>query len=183
MWTLDIDCLCVVGNANGMHSWNIVKIDNVYSYVDLTWDNGLSTDLLTSHYYFNINDELLKKVISYLMHIKKWEYLNVTDLSNWYPQKSNEYITSTKEINDVITEGVKNMINNNKKAFALVFKNSNILNDFTSNYYTYLDNANISNNVKYKFKILTRSDLLMVTVTIEELITLILKTFTKKVKR
>ena len=26
-----------------------------------------------------------------------------TDLSNWYPQKSNEYITSTKEINDVKT--------------------------------------------------------------------------------
>lgn len=167
MWTLDIDCLCVVGNASGMHSWNIVKIDNVYSYVDLTWDNGLSTDLLTSHYYFNINDELLKKSHILLDAYKKMGIPECTDLSNWYPQKSNEYITSTKEINDVITECVKNMINNNKKAFALVFKNSNILNDFTSNYHTYLDNANVSNNVKYKFKISTRNDLLMVTVTIE----------------
>ena len=49
-----IECHCVTGmSGDEGHSWNIVKIDNVYSYVDVTWDDSDTT--LTNYCYFNLD--------------------------------------------------------------------------------------------------------------------------------
>lgn len=49
-----IECHCVVGiTQNQAHAWNIVKINNTYSYVDVTWDDN---DTPLGYYsYFNLD--------------------------------------------------------------------------------------------------------------------------------
>lgn len=49
---LNIPCYYVVGESSGNHAWNIVKIDNEYFNVDLTWDNTGDN----SYEYFNKSD-------------------------------------------------------------------------------------------------------------------------------
>ena len=74
MWKLGIECHYVPGEAEGPngregHAWNILKLDGVYTAVDLTWDDmdsylfgdiGVSGDV-TSHTFFGLSDEQMKK--------------------------------------------------------------------------------------------------------------------------
>ena len=49
--------------SNDSHIWNLVKIDDKWLHLDLTWDdpiNNLNQDLLVYDYYLLNNDELLK---------------------------------------------------------------------------------------------------------------------------
>jgi hypothetical protein len=61
---LGIECLLVPGNSKGQnHVWNMVKIDESYYHVDLTWDDPVSsdgTDLLI-YDYFNLTDSEMAK--------------------------------------------------------------------------------------------------------------------------
>lgn len=60
-----IESSIVTGTINGGgHAWNIVKLDNEYYQVDVTFDapfvNGTTTQILT-HTYFNITDDVMSK--------------------------------------------------------------------------------------------------------------------------
>ncbi len=62
---LDIDNYLVVGDgeSNGKaepHMWNVVEIDNMNYYLDATW-NDSGTDNSIVYFYFNVNDEMIKK--------------------------------------------------------------------------------------------------------------------------
>ena len=62
---LDIDNYLVVGEGESdgkaePHMWNVVEIDNVNYYLDITWnDSGADNSII--YFYFNINDEMIKK--------------------------------------------------------------------------------------------------------------------------
>ncbi len=63
---LDIDCIIVTGNSkNEQHMWNMVRLDNEWYHIDLTWnDPGLDGDgnpKTPLHPYFNITDEAILK--------------------------------------------------------------------------------------------------------------------------
>ena len=61
MQRLNIPTYYVLGEANEEHAWNIIKINNEYYNVDLTWDD---TGRIFSH--FNISDKEISKT-----HIRK----------------------------------------------------------------------------------------------------------------
>lgn len=61
---LDIECVIVKGSAYDTkenHAWNLVKLDNDWYAVDVTWDDpvGSFSDSNISHYFFNVTDKLL----------------------------------------------------------------------------------------------------------------------------
>ena len=163
MWALDVECFCVVGNANGIHSWNIIKINDTYSFVDLTWDNSNSTKDITSRYYLNINNELLFKTHKIDDNFINMGLPNCSSLDNWYPILNNEYIESNNKIDKVLADSIKKIILNNQQTFILVFKDENTLSTFKDNFETYIANANKINNVNYEYNITIRYDILTIT--------------------
>ena len=74
MQKLSIECHYVPGEAQGPngiegHAWNIVKLDGVYTSIDLTWndmdsyifENISAGDDVTSHTFFGLSEEELRK--------------------------------------------------------------------------------------------------------------------------
>jgi len=63
MMQIDIPCYFCSGYANnGYHAWNIVKINDVYYNVDLSWDDSIGDASGTYSYdYFNISDSVFSK--------------------------------------------------------------------------------------------------------------------------
>ncbi|SHH26960.1 transglutaminase domain-containing protein [Clostridium grantii] len=59
-----IECSYVVGYAGGVpHAWNKVKIDGKYYYLDITWDDPVTsngTNILTYNYFNLSESEILK---------------------------------------------------------------------------------------------------------------------------
>ncbi len=53
MQKLGIPCYYVTGDSGGDHAWNIIKLDDYYYNVDLTWDNTGGN----MYAYFNKNDK------------------------------------------------------------------------------------------------------------------------------
>lgn len=54
---LGISTYYVTGTSNGEHAWNLVKIDNNYYNVDVTWDSSSRN----KYTYFNISDNDISK--------------------------------------------------------------------------------------------------------------------------
>ena len=96
MQQLDIPCGCVSGDAvGGGHAWNWVKLGGTYYWIDVTWDDPSSPDsdeMLMSHKYFLINDEMLSRsrMVDQLGYFVP-ECTSVTD--NYYV-RNNDYLES-----------------------------------------------------------------------------------------
>ncbi len=66
--TQNIECYIITGEATnlagvkGGHAWNKVRIDGDWYHLDSTWNDPITEDgrHITSHAYFNVNDEQLK---------------------------------------------------------------------------------------------------------------------------
>ena len=57
---LDIEAKYVVGNAGGPHAWNLVKVDEQWYHLDITWNDPVPDQGERVHYqYFLISDEKL----------------------------------------------------------------------------------------------------------------------------
>ena len=63
---LDIDCIIVTGTSkNEQHMWNMVRLDNEWYHIDLTWNDpgldGGGNPKTPLHPYFNVTDEVILK--------------------------------------------------------------------------------------------------------------------------
>ena len=63
---LGIECLIVTGTSkNEQHMWNMVRLDNEWYHIDLTWnDPGIDSEGIPKpplHPYFNVTDEVILK--------------------------------------------------------------------------------------------------------------------------
>lgn len=55
--SIGIDCICVIGNANGSHMWNMVKLDGSWYHMDVTFDDPVSDVPTCTYTYFCITEK------------------------------------------------------------------------------------------------------------------------------
>lgn len=79
---IGIENLLVVGDVDGGHIWNMIKLDNEWYHVDLTWDD--EDDGSISYYYFNVNDIDLKSEGRIISKFITDDYFDTLD-ANFYP--------------------------------------------------------------------------------------------------
>lgn len=98
-----IESKIIIGDANGPHAWNLVKLNDSWYHLDCTWDRGTSKppDKI-SYDYFNKNDDYMirnhhwdtKRYPESNRYLNEGEYLK----GIWHPNYS-----SYKEVNDLKT--------------------------------------------------------------------------------
>lgn len=106
------------------HSWNLVKIDGDYYYVDICWDDLADipeyNDIDYHFAFFNITyDEILElrnveKNLTYLGELPK-----ATSTTLNYYKKSELYATSLEEASQIIKEKLPITISTNESFFVL----------------------------------------------------------------
>lgn len=85
---------------NVLHAWNIVKIDGKYYYMDVTWDDPISSNKANISYnYFLVSEKQLKKdhvwdsslypkadseKYSYFSELNKYNYKKLEDIGGYY---------------------------------------------------------------------------------------------------
>lgn len=107
-----LECHIATGTSNGVaHAWNIVKIDNEYYHVDVTFDDPVpDTKGQILYTYFNLNDSELSKD-----HI--WEKtINCNGTKYNYYKYNNLIITDLNALQKIINETIQ------KKAESIQFK-------------------------------------------------------------
>ncbi len=58
--SLGYECVCVAGYADGDHMWNMVKVEDTWYHVDVTWDDPISSSGPTLRYnYFLVGDSTI----------------------------------------------------------------------------------------------------------------------------
>lgn len=59
--SVGIENICIMGTSNGLHMWNMVKLEGKWYHVDPTFDDPISEKPILSHDYFCLTDkEILK---------------------------------------------------------------------------------------------------------------------------
>ena len=59
---LGIECMPISGTAGDEpHIWNLLKLDDEWYHVDVTWDDPINGDGTVEHTYFNITDSDIEK--------------------------------------------------------------------------------------------------------------------------
>lgn len=106
------------------HVWNIVKIDNNYAHIDVTWDLSLSeTSKIARYDYFMIPDEWIKVDHDFSSTIKC-----LTDVETFFARKRC-LIDGSKILRNYLERELKNK--SSKLYFKIVGENG-IPNDITS---------------------------------------------------
>lgn len=114
----EIPCILIHGNAdNGAidsgngHAWNIVKIDNNYAHVDVTWDSTGSTNDASIYSHFNLTDSQIKK--DHTWDDKLLPKCEADELN--YYVRIGESVVSSKQYKEFI----KSQIDQHKKVFSV----------------------------------------------------------------
>ncbi|MBO5285849.1 MAG: hypothetical protein J6B16_03015 [Clostridia bacterium] len=103
-----IPSLLVFGKSNNPssgsqenHAWNMVKIDNNYYHVDLTWNDQVST---TYYAYFNVSDEIIN--LDHIIDETAYALPTCNSLDKNYFILNNRYLTSytTQSIADILKQ-------------------------------------------------------------------------------
>lgn len=95
MWGFSIPCASIVGEAGGeAHSWNAVRIDGEFTFVDITWDLGNS---FSHHDYFNVNEEILLTTHEIHEDFVAMGYPECTTMDSNYAVKNDLYFTEEDE--------------------------------------------------------------------------------------
>lgn len=110
MTKLNIPTFYVTGDADGSHAWNIIKLDDGYYNVDLTWDDSE----LSNYKYFNISDKILSK-----SHTR-------TSLSIYLPECNGSKYSNLENNND---NNTKNYSNTKNTEIVIIDNNDNFSNE------------------------------------------------------
>lgn len=150
---LEIHSLIVIGKSNqniskiDLHAWNIVKVNEKYNHLDITFDITLMAWNVIRYDYFNLSDEEIL-----LDHTILSKNIPKCPVSNSYYDINNLIIYMQKDFNGYL----KTHLSNENK--DVVFKLPNIKNFETAkNKVLYLTNNYLSNNyegsINYQFSI------------------------------
>lgn len=109
---LDIDCQIIYSTIEGEHAWNIVKLDDGWYHVDLTFDNSESD--APSYSFFNVTDEA-KDTGDYPWDKSEFPECNATEYC--YGAKNAIEIESVYDI----PQQIKNAIENDQESIFVKF--------------------------------------------------------------
>lgn len=93
-----IPCAVIAGYANEPHLWNVVQLDGVWYYIDLTWDDADQSDIpnLIIYDYFLVN---ASKMQNRLLYYDEATIPVSPDVTNpFYDKKDGVCITETSDI-------------------------------------------------------------------------------------
>ena len=76
-----IDCRCIMGYAGQSHSWNIVGLNGMYYFADVTWDENVDP---AKYHYFLVGSE------HFLDHFAEEEY-HTPEFQSRYPISQTDY--------------------------------------------------------------------------------------------
>jgi len=98
-----IECHCVIGNTeDDVHSWNIVKIDDVYYYADPTWDDD---EEFPFHYAFlNLDLATMQKSGHELLDFYAENAPECNSLELYVPYQNGTYICEEQDVNTRLHE-------------------------------------------------------------------------------
>lgn len=104
-----IECIVVSGKADGGdHAWNIVKLDDKYYHLDVTWDDPVGKDQLR-YYYFNLTDDMI--AVNHAWDQNRYPRCNTTDYN--YYHINNLWVADMEEckqrIQNIVANGAKNI--------------------------------------------------------------------------
>lgn len=97
----DIDCIIVTGTVGEneiSHAWNMIKLDNSWYHVDVTYDDPNPETKEIIYLYMNVTDEIIEKD-------HKWNKKNTPEANNTkydYVKINKSFCDSFEEINKVI---------------------------------------------------------------------------------
>lgn len=97
----DIDCIIVtgtVGENDISHAWNMIKLDNSWYHVDVTYDDPNPETKEVVYLYMNITDEIIEKD-------HKWNKNNTPEANDTkydYVKINKSFCNSTEEIEEII---------------------------------------------------------------------------------
>ena len=99
MIELGIPTYYVSGEAQGDHAWNIVKLDDEYYNVDLTWGD----QEVIIYNFFNVSDEILNKTHTRSEISKLLPICNGKEYSNL--EKTYDIVIGNEDVNEEDSSG------------------------------------------------------------------------------
>ena len=155
MIQLQIPTYYVVGVSSVNHAWNMVKLDDGYYNVDLTWDNSD----ITRYRYFNRTDRDFSSSHKRTGLSLKLHSCTATKYRNFTVNKIDFSSNSNKIVNSNSSVGVTNNVasNDNKSNENVIVNNSNnnvnnsnnVSNDNVESNVVQPENSNSDNNIEH----------------------------------
>ncbi len=150
---LGIECEYIDGDAGGGHAWNFMKLDGKYYWMDVTWDDPDSKELVhsTRYWYFNVDDATLRsdhtpeaKVmmpscssLDYSYYKIEGAYFNTYDFSKLcavaQAQKAEDCINVKFANNSEYKKAVKDLFSNKRWSDIPVLSGKSILYETSDN--------------------------------------------------
>ena len=87
-----------MGSESMDHSWNVVKLDGEWCYIDVTWDDPTGGGK-ENHFYFGMNEALFSRD-----HTLVNPPYECTTLDNYYPLRNNEGVLLASNKEEMIQE-------------------------------------------------------------------------------
>lgn len=155
-----IECYNVLGDAENLHGeteshmWNLVKIEDGYYYLDVTWDDPAEETGLVSHTYFNLTENEIR-----VDHSNFTALLPCTsNEANYYVKTgclfySADYYDRIKMENIII-----NCLENGQNCVELRFADENAYNSAVNTLITESRAYEIQTDIRYKYPHIKMSD-------------------------
>ena len=113
-----IECHCILGTGeNENHVWNIVKIEDVYYYVDVTWDD--SGNPQSNYCYFNLDLATLLKNKHTISDYYSGSLPECNSMRLYVPYQDGTYITEDQDAYTRLGEMINELIKNDGKSLHI----------------------------------------------------------------
>lgn len=157
MWYLDIECFAVTGNAvSERHSWNVVKIENKYYYVDVTWDD--QEDNPTLYAFFNVDSNTMKNAHHTMDEYYATRVPNCYSLSRNIPYQNDTYILDGENVYNRLQEIFSLSINREDTKIYIKIESPAAFNNVSSILQDEFNNFMQSNYYTYSYNLLTHPE-------------------------
>lgn len=115
-----ISCRLITGKSgNVLHMWNMVKINNDWYHLDVTWDESNKN---VKYNYFNVTDEMinLDHQISYNEYGNKYLPKCINDSFNYFNVKAHKIYALDAISDESIVNKLVTLVNNNEYVMTIM---------------------------------------------------------------